>query len=151
MSNDGYITAENIESSKEHFRLVLKKLKMLDDLGIKWIPRRWDYAFRYDTYDMEILLPEDNAMIVTRVKIPKFDDGQSRFYDWRYTGLVKIDENGNKIDEWSCTIPLLFEVLKERHERGDALFQNYEYRKAHGEDFTHLKYHKLWQEENGVK
>ena len=151
MSNDGYITAENIESSKEHFRLVLKKLKMLDKLGIKWIPYKWHYVGKYDTYEMEILLPDDNVIIETRVTLPKFDDGKVRVHDWRHTALIKLNNKGNWADIAHYSIAMLFETLKARHERGDALYQDYEYRKAHGENYMLLKDYNAWKKKHDVK
>lgn len=144
------IPAEKIEFYKDHFRLVMKRLKLLDKLGIKWLPRKWDYTGKYDTYKMEVLLPDENIVIETCVKTPRFDDGRCRFFKYSYVN--KVDDDGKTLgSEVFTTLEMLFEVLKARHERGDALFQNEEYRDAHGENLYFLKYYRQWKREHGVK
>lgn len=150
MGNNGYIT-ENIDSWKDHFRLVLKKLKMFDKLGIKWIPRRWEYIGKWDTFDMQVLLPDYNSVMEVRVKVPQFDDGRMK-YGNVLNDLFRIDENGQEVGARECfhSMAMLFEVLKDRHERGDSLIQSYEYRKAHNEN-TSLAWYRKCKAKNGVK
>jgi len=144
------IPAEKIESYKDHFRCVLKRLKLLDKLGIKWLPRKWDYTGKYDTYDMEILLPDENLLVKTRVKTPRFGNGRCRFFKYSY--IHKVDDDGKTLDsEVFTTLEMLFEVLKARRERGDALFQDEDYRNDHGENLYFLKHYRRWKREHGVK
>ncbi len=145
-----HIKPEHMESYTESFKVIFKRLKWFDALGIKWRPHRWAYTGTYDTYNMEILLPDEKLIIAVRVKTPKFDDGKCRFFKYSY--VHKVDDDGKTLDSESfTTLEMLFEVLKARRKRGDALWQDEDYRKAHGESLYFLKDYRAWQKEHGEK
>ena len=121
-------TPQKMESWKDSFHLMMKKLSILDKLGIEWIPYKKEYTGHWDTYDIEVLLPNDGCIIYARVKLPQFDDGQVRFLDQSINAVDGSDKNS-----FFLNITHLFNVLKGRVERGDAIMQDWEYAKKHEE------------------
>ena len=121
-------TTEKMECLKDAFRTTIKKLTVLDKLGVEWVPYRKSYTGRWNTYNMEVLLPKENCVLFARVKLPQFDDGQVKYIE---QGLATLDD---KERHHMVTMTHLFNVVKGRVERGDGVWQDWEYAKAHGED-----------------
>lgn len=110
-------TTDKLNAQKDAFRLIIKKLKVLDALGIEWIPYRRAYVGVYDTYDLEVLLPKEDCVIFARVKLPQFDDGRVRYI---HQGLAT---QGGGRTRHEATMTRLFNAIKERAERGEAIFK----------------------------
>lgn len=101
------------ERAYSHFRLVLKKVRILDQYGVKWIPYKYEYTGKYDTYIATLLLTDYNITISVRIKTPQFDDGQIRYLE---SSMFWNDlHRGNSYR----SMTRLFSDVKARCERND--------------------------------
>ena len=130
----------------QYFRALVKGLKVLDKLGIKWIPYRCQYTGTYDKYYMQVVLPDHNALIEIRYTLPRY--GKVRFTE---AEIVHEDKDGNRNINHFGSMTMLFMVLENRFKRGDALVQDTDYIRKHGEYLARVAQYRKWLKNHNME
>ena len=141
------------QKERTFYASMLKNVKLLEKLGIEWTPREWAWTSGKSTYDISVTLPKHNVMIEIRLKLimPTGKHPLKPIFGNALNRICKLQNGEITETEYFNSMQMLFEVLQARHERGDALVQNEEYRKEHGENMKYLKDYHVWKMRHAVK
>jgi len=144
MSNDEL----HKQVTRDFYTYMLKNVKMLERLGIEWEPYSWSATSAKQTFEIAVMLPKHNVMIEVRLRLGR---KAQVLYGNAFNRLCEIRDGQMFETEYFSSMQMLFEVLKARYERGDALIQGKEYRKEHCEDALYLKDYREWKMRHGKK